>query len=316
MIKKRIPAFLCCLLLFMTLLSSFASYAEENETPQTEMQTSEVTAEEAEEAEEAKELTGFKKFVNDFITARENGGIVTTIFGTRETVTFENGTTGTVYTRPDPYFGLTYLLMAVFSYVVGSVNFGVLVSRRLCNDDVRNYGSGNAGMTNVARVFGKKAAILTFLGDSLKAAICAFLGLVLAGNGCGYMALAFCLVGHAFPVFFKFRGGKGVASAFGGMLVLEPIAALILFFFFAVIVLGTKYVSLGSIIGSALVPLMVNICWKVGVTHSMMSYDYFMVTFCSVFYACFIIFMHKENIKRLYRGEENKTVLFGKKKDS
>jgi glycerol-3-phosphate acyltransferase PlsY len=118
------------------------------------------------------------------------------------------------------------------------------------------------------RVHRKKAALLTFLGDAGKAAICAWVGLMLAGNAGGYIALVGCMIGHAYPVFFKFKGGKGVACLAGGMLVLEPVVALILIAFFAVIVLGTKYVSLGSIIAGCLLPILVDGAWKISPFHT------------------------------------------------
>ena len=181
----------------------------------------ETAAEGETSAEPQEELTGIKKFFNGFLSLYENGGIVTEVLGSTETQVVD-GRVLTVKTPPTVLYYLTYLLMAVFAYVLGSINFGVLVSTKMCNEDVRRHGSGNAGMTNVLRVYGKKPALLTFLGDYGKGLLSAFIGMLLGGCGCGYFALAFCMIGHAFPVFFKFKGGKCVATLFGGMTALEP----------------------------------------------------------------------------------------------
>ena len=166
----------------------------------------ETAAEGETSAEPQEELTGIKKFFNGFLSLYENGGIVTEVLGSTETQVVD-GRVLTVKTPPTVLYYLTYLLMAVFAYVLGSINFGVLVSTKMCNEDVRRHGSGNAGMTNVLRVYGKKPALLTFLGDYGKGLLSAFIGMLLGGCGCGYFALAFCMIGHAFPVFFKFKGG-------------------------------------------------------------------------------------------------------------
>ena len=100
--------------------------------------------------------------------------------------------------------------VAIVSYLLGSLNFGVIISK-LHGKDVRESGSGNAGATNMTRLFGKKIGILTFVGDALKAVLSCILGIVLVGSLGGFVAGFFCVVGHAFPVYFKFKGGKGVA---------------------------------------------------------------------------------------------------------
>lgn len=301
------------LILTVALLCIFGALGLETfgEEPGTAAET-ETTAEGETSAEPQEELTGIKKFFNGFLSLYENGGIVTEVLGSTETQVVD-GRVLTVKTPPTVLYYLTYLLMAVFAYVLGSINFGVLISTKMCNEDVRRHGSGNAGMTNVLRVYGKKPALLTFLGDYGKGLLSAFIGMLLGGCGCGYFALAFCMIGHAFPVFFKFKGGKCVATLFGGMTALEPAVALILFVFFFIIVWGTKYVSLGSVIGAALLPLMVEGAWKVLPWH-VKGADFSTVIICSVFFACFIVWLHRANLKRLYNGEERKTNLFGRKK--
>ncbi|MBQ9468299.1 MAG: glycerol-3-phosphate 1-O-acyltransferase PlsY [Clostridia bacterium] len=305
--NKRIASLL--LLVFMLFAVFFTVSGAEEETkdlPETAAETDVTTT-----GETKKEEGGF---FNTFISLRENGGLVTRSFGEKTAVTFDDGTTGTSYRIPWAPYILTIVLVCAFSYIMGSINFGVLVSKKMYKDDVRNYGSGNAGMTNVLRVYGKKAALLTFLGDVFKSMICALLGQILAGNGCGYLAVVFCMIGHAFPVFYRFKGGKAVASAFGGLFALEPIATVLLLLCFIIIVGFTKYVSLASIISAALIPLFINAMWRVPLFHPMYNFDYFIVILCSVFCTCFIIWRHKSNIKRLLAGEENKTHLFDKKK--
>lgn len=268
--------------------------------------------------------TGLIGVIEDYISLCEKGGVVTMALGTWNEGFVEME--GKLYvdkiaTPPAVMFPVTLVLCTVLSYFVGSVNFGVVVSKKMCNDDVRNHGSGNAGMTNVMRVHGKKAAILTFVGDAGKASLCAFMGLILAGNAGGYLALVGCIVGHAFPIFFKFKGGKGVSSLAGGLLVLEPAVALVLIAFFAIIVLGTKYVSLGSVIAGCLLPVLVDGAWNVSPFHLAGSHwhDKPVVMICSVLLALLVVWFHRENIKRLLSGNERKTDLirdlFRKKKE-
>ena len=311
---KRILLFLLSILLLSALvLHGFADSTPgasgETTVGQTGSTGGEPTA--SETADEPETPTGFLGFINTLIALREGGGLVTRVFGTEIDAKFGE-ITGKVRDVPIALYILTILLCVIFAYVLGSVNFGIIVSKKVAGDDVRNHGSGNSGMTNVLRVYGKKAAALTFLGDAGKAAIAALVGMLLGGNGCGYIAVAACMIGHAFPMFFKFKGGKSVACVFGGMLMLEPIAALLLLAIFLLIVLMTKYVSLGSIIASALIPVFVSSFWAIGLTHNITSFDYFIVCIATVFYACFIIWLHRGNIKRLYNGEERKLELFKK----
>ena len=304
--KKLRSVKIFALLLIAAAMLSFmttAAFAESSQTPQT-------SEEPAGEFKTEREDQGF---FNTIIFWRENGGVVTDVFGEKTPGVRSDGKAVTGLSIPWAQYWMTFLLMAIVSYVVGSINFGVLVSKGLYKEDVRGHGSGNAGSTNVLRVYGKKAALLTLLGDMLKCSFCAFCGSLLAGNGCGYVAMLFCMIGHAFPVFFKFKGGKGVAAALGGMLVLEPIAALLSLIVFIIIVAWTKYVSLGSILAATLLPLFVNVVWQVRFVHNPTGFDYFIVITCTVLYACFIVWLHRANMKRLMSGTENKTYLFKKK---
>ncbi|MBQ7846728.1 MAG: glycerol-3-phosphate 1-O-acyltransferase PlsY [Clostridia bacterium] len=327
--RKSIAALFLVLVLILGLsLGSFAQTSQETSGAVSD-ESAAVSPEEESASQTSKEEpirqpepTGIGKIVNGYISLCEKGGLVTKAFGTW-TESVAKGTDGKLYyvttpTLPPVMYPVTLVICFVAAYLMGSINFGVIISKKMCNDDVRNHGSGNAGMTNVMRVHGKKPAILTLLGDAGKAMLSALFGLLLAGNGAGYLALAGCMIGHAFPIFFKFKGGKAVACAAGGMLILEPLALLILMAFFVIIVLGTKYVSLGSVIAGLLIPVMVDSIWQFSPVHNMGNPDVPMVMICSVFYACFLAWLHRANIKRLYQGEERKTDLirdlFKKKK--
>lgn len=216
-----------------------------------------------------------------------------------------------------------FLLCMIIPYLLGSFNFGLIISKRRFHDDIRTHGSGNAGTTNMLRTYGKSAAALTLLGDMFKAAVSVLLGYLLinnqyvvyndAGSFVGVygdkpgaaIAGLFVVVGHMFPCFFHFKGGKGVATTAMVVLLLNPIVFLILFFVFAIIVLFTKYVSLASIMGMCLYPIMMS------------SFDLSKgsgtATLLSVVMTCLVVFMHRENIKRLRDGKESKLSI-GKKK--
>lgn len=193
---------------------------------------------------------------------------------------------------------LLCLLSAVLAYLCGSVNSAVLVSRALYGKDVRSFGSGNAGLTNMLRVFGKTAAALTLVGDMAKGVAAVLAGLLLCGyeHG-GYIALFFCVVGHAFPCFFSFRGGKGVLTAATCILCLSPVVFLVVIGLFLLMVLTTKMVSVGSITAAFFYPLTLN---------AFFGTLPFLVLSLTLLTAVLVIFLHRENVRRLLRGEEKK----------
>ncbi len=199
-----------------------------------------------------------------------------------------------------------FVLAALISYVLGSLNFGILISKYKYHQDIRQYGSGNAGMTNMLRTYGKGAALITLLGDALKAAISVLVvGHLLVGYRGAYVAGLACIVGHVFPVFYRFKGGKGVVTTAVMILCLNPVAFAILLLCFIIIVAFTKYISMGSIICMLMYPL---IEYKtVGAGPNILI---------SVAVAVFVIWMHRSNIQRLRQGTENKFSLKSKKKDS
>lgn len=204
------------------------------------------------------------------------------------------------------------LLCIVAAYLIGSCNCAILVSRKYMKDDIRNYGSKNAGSTNMLRTYGKKAALLTFAGDFLKALPAIFIGrLCLGGNG-AYIAALFCVIGHIFPLFFKGKGGKGVATTAGAIFFCDPLVFLVLFVVYAIIVIGTKYVSLASVMSMLIYPLILNRFKTLFVPEGEVGYG--IATLSAFAIAIIVILKHTENIKRILNHTESKLVLFGKNK--
>lgn len=198
---------------------------------------------------------------------------------------------------------LIWAAMIIIPYLLGSLNFAIIVSKRMYHDDIRKYGSGNAGLTNMLRTYGKKAAVYTLVGDSLKTVVSISLGYLLHGNIGAYVTAFFCILGHIFPIYYRFQGGKGVLTVSVSILMLDPVIFLIVFAIFAIIVGFTKYVSLGSIMCMMIYPLIVN-----------KFYNGLPVLF-SVLFAAVVVFMHRSNIVRLWHGEENK-ISFKKREKS
>ena len=218
------------------------------------------------------------------------------------------------------------LLTALSGYLLGSILFGVLISKVLYNDDVRSHGSGNAGMTNVLRTYGKLAAVLTTLGDVGKSVAAVNLGrfifdALLSGTGaawqnpldpvCGaYLAAIFCMIGHSRPLFFGFKGGKGVLVGAGAALATEPLVCAVLLVIFLVEFAITRIVSLGSIIIAALYPVatLINL-----LAHGADAATVAFSTVCCAIMAAMVIWLHRSNIERLKNGTEYR---FGEKKNS
>jgi len=235
----------------------------------------------------------------------------------------------------------------IIGYLLGSLNFGVIISKAFYHDDVRKHGSGNAGMTNILRTYGKFPAAATFLGDCAKTAVAVLIGALFLGaytsefisyNGAAYSnSIEFeralfemygetrpdniivniyngyagtyiggmaAIIGHAFPVYYGFKGGKSVAATFMMVLCTEPIVALICLMFFTAIVIGTKFISVGSIMCVIVYPLILNRMTGPGL-HNLIA----------VFVMLFVVYLHRENIIRLINGKENKLNLNFRKKD-
>lgn len=204
-----------------------------------------------------------------------------------------------------------YAVAAVIAYLLGSLNFGVIISKYKYHEDIRTFGSGNAGMTNMLRTYGKGAGILTLVLDMLKAVLSVLIAVLLAGQDGGYCAMVFCMLGHMFPLYFHFKGGKGVAVAAASILCLEPLAFLVMVVVFAAVVAITKYVSLGSVMAALLYPLFLNRLYLL--LHG--SDPGIFVSGASLIAALLVVIMHRENIRRLLAGKEAKLDLHGRKKE-
>lgn len=202
---------------------------------------------------------------------------------------------------------LLIVAAAVMGYLIGSLNFAIIVCKLTGKEDIRNLGSKNAGMTNMLRVYGKPAAVMTFLGDFLKGAVSILLVRLLFLL-CGieeplwvdYMVGFTSMLGHSYPLYYGFRGGKGVMMAIGIILLLVPIPSIPTFGLFLIILACSKIVSLSSIISSASAPFWI---WLYGyLTHDP---NVWTKVIGACFMAGFIVIRHHSNIARLIRGEEN-----------
>jgi acyl phosphate:glycerol-3-phosphate acyltransferase len=199
----------------------------------------------------------------------------------------------------------TWLVIAVLSYALGSIPFGYLLVRIFRGEDVRQSGSGNIGATNVARK-SPFLGFLTLLLDALKGTAAVALSyaivdrMVAPAPSYEHLALAglFAVIGHVFPVWLNFRGGKGVATALGSFVLLAPRATLVVAVIFLAVVAISRYVSLGSIAAVALFPFMVWAFGQLGVVREGIA----LISAASVL----ILFKHRDNMRRLLAGTENR----------
>lgn len=215
---------------------------------------------------------------------------------------------------------LIVLAAAAQAYLLGSIDTGILVSKYLYHDDVRNYGSGAAGMTNMLRTFGKKAAALTAAGDVLKgvAAVCIgrwLFGFLPADAAVSpylgvYLTAILAVVGHTKPIYFGFKGGKGVLVAGGTILAIQPVLIPFLAVIFLACLLPTGMVSLGSVTMAALYPVLTILY---GVFRGYSAADLTVCTIGSVIMAAMVIYMHRSNIQRIREGKEYRFGRHGKK---
>lgn len=203
------------------------------------------------------------------------------------------------------------VIVAIISYLLGSCNFGVIISKSLKKEDIRESGSGNAGTTNMMRTYGKTLGILTIIGDIAKVFVAIWLAFKIMSveetkmifdrisDNPQYVlksfAGLFAVAGHIFPCFFKFKGGKGVATSGGMVIMIDWRIALILFAIFVLTILITRYVSLGSIIMAVLYPVFMGLFHK----------DAGLVIISLVF-TLIVVTAHRENIKKLINHTENK----------
>ena len=190
------------------------------------------------------------------------------------------------------------VIVAVVAYLIGSISTGYLIVKAKTGQDIREVGSGSTGATNVKRVLGKKWFFIVLLLDALKGAVPVLLAKYLTFDPFGInavLAAIFVIIGHSKPIFLQFKGGKSVASGVGTILALNFFVGLIIAAIWGVITYTSKYVSLGSIIALVLSPVLM---W---LFDAPIGY----IIYCLVA-AIYIVYLHRENIKRLIKGEENK----------
>lgn len=191
---------------------------------------------------------------------------------------------------------MKYALVLLLGYLIGSIPNGLIIGKWFCHIDIRQFGSKNIGATNAFRVLGPWPALAVFVTDALKGVAGVWLGQIVIGTPAGQLAGGIAaMAGHNWSLFLGFKGGRGVATGLGIIAVIMPKITLIVFIVWVAIVYFTRYVSLGSIVGAALLPLLV---WQM---NEQVEYLYF-----SLLAALFVILRHRPNIERLLRGEELK----------
>ena len=208
-----------------------------------------------------------------------------------------------------------YIIVGIVAYLIGSISFSIIISKKMAGFDVREKGSGNAGATNMLRSVGKKAAALTLLGDALKGVVAVLFSVIvglIAKNSDKALLVQIAgiavVIGHTFPIFFGFKGGKGVATSLGVLLMTNWKIGLICFVFAIVLMALTKMVSMGSVGAAILFPVLVlfiNTNFIVSEGSGYFAY--------SIILAFIVAFNHRSNIQRILNGTENK--LSFKKKD-
>lgn len=197
-----------------------------------------------------------------------------------------------------------YIIMAIIAYAIGSINFAVIFSRKIAGFDVREKGSKNAGTTNMLRTVGKKAALITLLCDIAKGIVAILIAMLIAkiwegldANLLKYIAGFMAILGHTFPIFFEFRGGKGVATSIGVLLLLDWKIGLACVIFGVIIIAITKMVSVGSLLAAILFPILTVLMQE------NLSIWSILISFLI---AILVIFNHRANIERIKNGTENK----------
>lgn len=198
---------------------------------------------------------------------------------------------------PVPISIIVMLLALLIPYLLGSFNTAVFISKRIYNDDVRNYGSGNAGFTNIMRIYGAKAAVITFVGDFLKTAVAILVGWFTFGYVMAYIAGLACFFGHIFPVFYNFKGGKGVVCAATIMFMLDWRIFLIELILFIGVLVLSKYMSLCAVLCGMTYPIFLN---------RMNTTTVHIIELVAIIIAVVIVIKHRANLVRIFNGTESK----------
>lgn len=189
------------------------------------------------------------------------------------------------------------IIIGVFSYLIGNFSSAYILGKTFKRTDIRTYGSGNAGATNALRVFGKKLGVAAFILDILKGVLAVYIGGQIMGYKGKLIAAVLVVLGHDWPIFLKFKGGKGIATSLGVLVLLHWPTAVVCIIIGVLVIIRTKYVSLGSIIAACLVPIIGTIM------NRPFNKDYFVAT---LILGVIAIFKHRSNIKRLMEGKEFK----------
>ena len=191
---------------------------------------------------------------------------------------------------------LSYIIVILCSYIIGSIPSGLILGKTFWNVDLREYGSKNIGATNAWRTLGKLPGFIVFVADLLKGMIGVYLGMLLVGTSTAMIIGGIvAIIGHSLSLFLKFKGGKGVATGLGVIIMLMPTVSAIVFIIWLVVVMLSKYVSLASIIAAICVPIF---AFVLGMPFEFVAFG--------VVAALFVIYRHKSNIGRLMNGTENK----------
>lgn len=202
----------------------------------------------------------------------------------------------------------SYIIVTIIAYLLGSISFSVIISKKMAGFDVREKGSGNAGTTNVLRTVGKKASIITLVCDILKGVVAILVayvaGLIMKDSVDKALLIQLAgiavILGHTFPIFFGFKGGKGIATALGVLMMTNWNIGLICLVFALVLMILTRMVSLGSIAAAVLFPVLI-----IFMPHTAYLVDGNYIIF-SILLAVLVVFNHRANVKRLLTGTENK----------
>ena len=193
-----------------------------------------------------------------------------------------------------------YILIVTLSYLIGNISCSYIISKFMYGTDIRTKGSKNAGTTNALRTFGFKAGFATFLGDYFKGTIAVLISAFIAEklkidiDLARYISVIAVVCGHNWPVFLKFKGGKGVATTYGSLLAVAPLPTVFCMIFFMIVVGVTRYVSVGSMLGVFLFPILMFI-----------RRDYMGVWVCIVL-SILVVYKHRENIRKLINGNERR----------
>lgn len=204
----------------------------------------------------------------------------------------------------------TYIIVTIIAYLLGSISFSVIISKKMAGFDVREKGSGNAGTTNVLRTVGKKASILTLICDTLKGVVAILVayvaGLIIKDIDKSLLVQlsgVAVIIGHTFPIFFGFKGGKGIATSLGVLLITNWNIGLICLVFALLLMILTRMVSVGSLAAAVLFPVLVAFMPS---NAYIVQGNHFGYIVYAVLLAVLVIFNHRANVKRLLTGTENK----------